>query len=408
MPNDPVSIGGASSGIASLAPDAASGSSSSQKPKSHFGRLKHQVNHAGAQLNGLLVKPIKRKATALFGAKSSGPTEAGGDVAGEPAGDVSTPPQPGLSRTNSRIGRAPSLRRNASSGSLSADSGFEHDFLDVDSTLGDTDSEIEEPETPLVRRVRTRVHTESTAGPDAEASHVTAPIESSPERPTQAVDLPWADGQVPTDAEIKRAVTRFLAGVMPYNAESRKELNPLLQDLLTVMRDDAVGAPPPPPPVTTTTTVRPPPPPPPPLRVTTTTTTATPPPPPPVTVTTTVTPPPPPPPVTTTTTVTPPPPPPPPSTTTATDPPPAPTGGPAGRPARPGSSFMEMLAPESLVAGENAPGGNDGSHFDRYQERATALQMQAAKMQLNMSVVSAIADLVKTVGSKLESAASRG
>jgi len=71
---------------------------------------------------------------------------------------------------------------------------------------------------------------------------------------------------------------------------------------------------------------------------------------------------------------------------------------------------MEMLAPESLVAGENAPGGggNDGSHFDRYQERATALQMQAAKMQLNMSVVSAIADLIKTVGSKLESAASRG
>jgi len=393
MPNDPISIGGASSGIAPLAPDASSGSSSSQKAWSHFGRLKHQVNHAGAQLNGLLVKPIKRKATALFGSKSSGPTEAGGDVDGEHAGDVSTPPQPGLSRTNSRIGRAPSLRRNASSGSLSSDSGFEHDFLDVDSTLSDTDSEIEQPETPLIRRVRTQVQTESTAGPDAEAPHVTVPIASSSERPTLAVDLPWPDGHVPSDAEIKRFVTRFLAGVMPYNAESRKDLRPLLQDLLTEMRDDAVGAPPPPPP---------------PLNTTTTTTTVTPPPPPPVTTTTTVTPPPPLN-TTTTTTVTPPPPPPPP-TTTATDPPPGPPGGPAGRPARPGSSFMEMLAPESLVAGENAPGGggNDGSHFDRYQERATALQMQAAKMQLNMSVVSAIADLIKTVGSKLESAASRG
>lgn len=384
MPNDPVSIGGASSGIAPLAPDASSASSSSQQPKSHFGRLKHQVNHAGAQLNGLLVKPIRRKATALFGSKSSRPIDAGGDVDGEHGGDVSIPPRPILSRTNSRIGRAPSLRRNASSGSLSGDSGFEHDFLDADSSLGDTDadSEIEEPETPLVRRVRTRVQTESTAGPDAEAPHETVPVASSSGRPTDAVDLPWPDGHVPTDPEITRVVTRFLAGVMPYNAESRKQLRPLLQDLLTAVRDDAVGAPPPPPPMTTTTTVTPPP-----LSTSTTTTAVTPPPPP---VATTEAPPPPPP-----------------STTTTTNPPP---GSPAGRPARPGSSFMEMLAPESLVAGENAPGGagNDGSHFDRYQERATALQMQAAKMQLNMSVVSAIADLIKTVGSKLESAASRG
>jgi len=406
MPNDPVSIGGASSGIAPLAPDASPGSS--QKAKSHFGRLRHQVNHAGAQLNGLLVKPIKRKATALFGAKSSGSAEAGGDDDGEHGGDVSILPPPVLSRANSRIGRAPSLHRNGSSGSLSGDSGFEYDFLDVHSTLDDTDSEIEEPETPLVRRVRTRVQTEPTARPDAEAPQVTEPIASSSERPTHAVDLPWPDGHVPTDAEINRAVTRFLAGVMPYNAESRKELRPLLQDLFTQMRDGAVDGPPPPPPrVTTTTTTATPPPPPP----DSTSTTVTPPPPPPLnttTTTTTVTPPPPPPPRLTTTP--PPPPPPPPSTTAATDPPPGPPGGPAGRPARPGSSFMEMLAPESLVAGENAPGGggNDGSHFDRYQERATALQMQAAKMQLNMSVVSAIADLIKTVGSKLESAASRG
>jgi len=301
---------------------------------------------------------------------------------------VSIPPQPILSRTNSRIGRAPSLRRNASSGSLSGDSDFGHDFLDADSSLGDTDadSEIEEPETPLVRRVRTRVQTESTAGPDAEAPHETVPVASSSGRPTDAVDLPWPDGHVPTDPEITRVVTRFLAGVMPYNAESRKQLRPLLQDLLTAVRDDAVGAPPPPPPTTTSTVT------PPPVSTSTTTTTGTPPPPPPPVATTEA-----------------PPPPPPPSTTTTTDQPPGPPGGSPGRPARPGSSFMEMLAPESLVAGENAPGGgNDGSHFDRYQERATALQMQAAKMQLNMSVVSAIADLIKTVGSKLESAASRG
>jgi hypothetical protein len=54
------------------------------------------------------------------------------------------------------------------------------------------------------------------------------------------------------------------------------------------------------------------------------------------------------------------------------------------------------------------PGGGEAHELDQYQERAAALQIQTAKMQMAMSVAGAIADLIKTVGSKIESAAARG
>lgn len=353
---------GGSAFIPPASDPADSGPGSPQAPKSsHFDRLKHQMNHAGARFNGL-VRPIKRNVAAAFGFKASRPAEGdGGGAAGAQGDAAPTRPQPVLTHAASRISRAPSLHRSPSADSLGG--------LGVDSEIAwhgfDADSDVEEPETPLARRPRARVRASADATPEVTPHEAEAePAEPPPTRPAAAIDVPWPPGHVPSDAEITQLVTRFLARLMPDDSEAqtRRTLNPLLKDAIGGMREDAASAAKPGPAPTSKSEAK----------ATTETETKT------ETATITLE-----------------------QETTAE---PKHQASPSG----PGSSFMQMLDPEALVAGENGQGGGDGSHFDKYQERATSLQMQAAKMQLTMSVVSAIADLVKTVGSKLESAASRG